>query len=69
MATPLHDDCVGCRARSITIGPPAPLNGEEATVVLLAMLLAGIPFEQIFGDLCFAHRKQVDDTAQILILR
>ena len=66
MATLLHRDCVGCRARAMVVGVTAPLNGEEATVVILGMLVAGIPLDQIMNDLCFTHHKQVTDVALAL---
>lgn len=66
MTIALHQDCVCCRARNGHQSDP-PLDGEEATIVILAMVVAGTPLKQIMNDLCFAHGKRVVDTALVLL--
>lgn len=55
----LHKDCVGCLAENTTDNRP----GDEA-LALLATLASGIPFEQVIDDLCFVHRRCVEDAAK-----
>jgi len=52
---PLNDDCVLCHAQNEQLGE------VDGTVVLLMMLVDGITAEDVHRDLCFAHRRRVDD--------
>lgn len=56
MPVPLNDDCVLCHAQNEQLGE------VDGTVALLMMMLVdGITAEDVHRDLCFAHRRRVDD--------
>jgi hypothetical protein len=57
-AIAMHRDCVACLSAADCLEP-----GEEV-LTLLAMLCGGQPLEQIYEDLCFRHRRDVDDAAK-----
>lgn len=59
MIEPIHQDCVACRAAFSTD------TAEVATLVLLVMLHDDSTLEEIYQDLCFAHRRKVDDTVRV----
>lgn len=51
----LHEDCVVCLARE------GKFDGQGAVKILLMMLGRGVDGEQIVRDLCFAHRREIDE--------
>lgn len=55
---PLHPDCIGCLQRV------EPLSDQDPALVLLAMLMSGSTIEKIYQNLCFSHRRLVDDTVK-----
>lgn len=57
-AVAMHHLCVGCLARE-----QPDETAEEATMTLLAMLLGGHTVEDFTSELCFAHRRHIDDAA------
>jgi len=60
VAEPLHHECVVCHARSTKSTP------EEATMTLLLMMaLYDHTLEDMVPDLCFYHRRQLDDCTKI----
>jgi hypothetical protein len=63
MAEPLHEHCVVCQAHARA--PNARGPGEE-TIILLGILLDGLTVEELRRDLCFVHRRRVEDVARHL---
>lgn len=63
MTIALHSDCVCCRARENEAAGRF-LSAEDATVVILAVLRSGVSAEQVHRDLCFQHRRQVEDASR-----
>ena len=57
----LHPNCVACRSRAAMV--ESGLNGEQAALTLLGMLRGGHALDAVYRDLCFRHRRMVDDTA------
>jgi hypothetical protein len=58
---PLHFDCIGCQAQ--TDGS----STTEAVLAVLAVLLGGIvDLETMRADLCFFHRRLVEDAVRRL---
>ena len=51
----MHEDCVMC------LPVERDLSSPEEAMVLLMMLARGIPGEQIIRDLCFVHRRELDE--------
>jgi hypothetical protein len=55
-AEPLHHECVACHARSTYSTP------EEATMIMLLMMARfSITVEDMIHDLCFYHRRELED--------
>jgi hypothetical protein len=56
-----HDDCVACRVVGEAI------SAVEQTIVLLAMLTASqSTVESITADLCFKHRRMLEQVVKHL---
>jgi intergrase/recombinase len=58
--TPLHFECVVCHDRAANEDEDA----EAATLIVLTMLLSGARLEDVHRDLCFVHRRRVEDNAK-----
>lgn len=58
-ATSLHFDCVACRAAH---SPEE--TGETATMVILVILHDDSVASDIHRDLCFSHRRRVEDAVR-----
>jgi hypothetical protein len=56
-AEPLHDNCVICHAKSAKHENP----GDETKVILLMMLKGDATAEEMYEDLCFFHRRLMND--------
>ena len=52
----LHEDCVMCLTNE-----RRDLSPPEAVMVVLMMLGRDVPGEQIIRDLCFSHRRELDE--------
>lgn len=57
-ATPFHFNCVVCQSVA------KQLTGKEAALTLLAMLRDDTSPEEMHRDLCFAHRRIVEDVSR-----
>jgi hypothetical protein len=62
LAAVLHHNCVGCLSQAeVEDG----LEATDAGIILLAILRAGVSdLDSVYGDLCFFHRRVVDDAAR-----
>lgn len=58
---PLHTDCLVCRSVTEGLTPP------QTAVCILSVLASGIPADQAHRDLCFAHRREVEDVARAVV--
>ena len=57
----LNHNCIGCLARI------EAETGEEATLTVVVMLRSNWSTpESIYDDLCFAHRRYVDDAVRAM---
>jgi hypothetical protein len=54
----LHFNCVACRAAS------SEETAETATLVMLVIVHDDLTAEEIHRDLCFAHRRRVEDATR-----
>jgi hypothetical protein len=55
-ATPMHFECIACHARSSNNTP------EECILATVSSMMAdNISIETVYRDLCFVHRRRVDD--------
>lgn len=52
MVEALHSSCIACKRQTFGC-----LTDADATVIVLAMVLAGMDPEAIERDLCFLHRR------------
>lgn len=50
----IHFNCVICHSKNAN-------SGEEATVVLISILMDNSSIEGIYKNLCFLHRRKIDD--------
>lgn len=57
-AIALHEDCVVCLASA------EGRSSEDGTKIVLMMLCRGVEPEQIHRDLCFKHRREVEDAVR-----
>lgn len=57
----LHEDCVVCLANE------EGCTVERHTRVLLLMLQSGVEVEGIIRDLCFVHRRLVEDDGRVAL--
>ena len=64
MAEPLHQNCVVCQA----VARAGELPPGEETIILLGILLDGETEleEDVRQELCFVHRRRVEDVARHL---
>jgi hypothetical protein len=56
----MHSDCVACQASAEN------LTGEQATLTALATLRTQHSVEEVIRDLCFRHRRIVEDADRVL---
>jgi len=58
----LHHNCVGCLSKAEMADGMA---ATDSTLVLLAILRSGVSdLDSVYRDLCFFHRRVVDDAAE-----
>lgn len=59
----LHKDCIVCLART------CDHTAAEESVLILAMVWSGTAdFESIHRDLCFVHRREVEDIGKNIVI-
>jgi hypothetical protein len=57
----LHDNCIGCLAQT-------EHDATDAVLVLVSVLYSGdLEISDIYGDLCFLHRRIVDGAAKEIL--
>jgi hypothetical protein len=59
MSIPLHYDCVVCQAQT------SPISAATATEILLLMLLRDTGLKEIYVNLCFSHRRKIDECLKL----
>lgn len=58
---PMHFECIVCHARAAD----PQLNAATATLAAISTALH-VGLDQVHRDLCFAHRRQIEDVAKTI---
>jgi len=61
----LHHNCLGCLSRAEVADG---MKAKDSALILLAILRSGVSdLDHVYSDLCFFHKRLVDDAARAII--